>query len=53
MCEDMPRFSKVPEREACEAAHVSPLARAALDCGVAFDDVLAYCQGRARAKVLP
>jgi hypothetical protein len=42
MCEDMPRFSKHAESAACKAAQISPLARAALDNGVSFDDVYAY-----------
>ncbi len=52
MCEDMPRFSKQPEEAACRAARVSPLARAALDNGIAFDDVAAYCEGNTRIAAL-
>lgn len=42
MCEDMPRYSKQAESLVCKAARISPLARAALDNGVAFEDVEAY-----------
>jgi hypothetical protein len=42
LCEDMPRFSKQAESVACKAARISPLARAALDNGVSFEDVEAY-----------
>jgi hypothetical protein len=33
------------------AARVSPLARAALDNGVSFDDVQAYCEGHNNARM--
>ena len=50
ICEDLPvhtvkRFSYQAEESACLAARVSPLARAALDNGVSFADVEAYCNG--------
>ncbi len=49
LCEDLPpvlRYGAKPESEACKAANVSPLARAALDNGVPFEDVAEYCRSR-------